>query len=181
MFVAGNMIGYALKMRLIILTTLILFSVPLYAEKVYKTVDEEGHIIFTDKPTENSEEIKLQELKTIKNPNPAKYKPLQNKVPDPDSGSVYKVLLVTNPAEGSGLRSNDGNISISLSLQPSLRSGHKLVITLDGEEISSGNALSVSLQNVDRGTHTIEAKVIDNNGKQLITTSSSFSLLRAHQ
>ena len=175
------MIGYALKMRLIILTVLILFSVNLYAEKVYKTVDEDGHIIFTDKPTEGSEEIKLKELQTIKNPNPARYKPLQNKASDSETGSLYKVLLVTNPADGSGLRSNDGNISISLTLEPSLRSGHKLVITLDGKEISSGGALSVSLKNVDRGTHTIGAKVIDGNGSQLISTSSSFSLLRAHQ
>jgi hypothetical protein len=50
---------------------------------------------------------------------------------------------------------------------------------LDGKQV--GNGLSASLQNVDRGTHTISAKVIDSDGKSLISTSSSFSLLRASQ
>ena len=173
------MIGYPKQMRLILITVIMLyFSVSLNAETVYKTVDEEGNIIFTDKPTEGSEEIKLEELQTIKNPNPAKYKPLPEKTIKSDSESIYKSLLVTNPADGSGLRSNAGNVNISLSLQPGLRRGHNVIITLDGKEISSGSSLSASLNNVDRGTHTITAKVVDAAGKELISTTSSFSLLR---
>ena len=171
--------AYPCKMRFLILFLLAFNFVCLSAETVYKTVDEEGNIIFTDKPGEGAEEIKLEELQTIKNPNPPQYKPLPEKQPDP--GPLYKSFFVANPADGSGLRSNAGNITISLSLQPSLRPGHKVVITLDGKEVSSGNSLGVSLNNVDRGTHSIGAKVLDVNGTQLISTSSSFSLLRASQ
>lgn len=160
---------------------MMLFAFSLHAEKVYKTVDEDGNIIFTDKPSAESEEIELQELQTIKNPNPAKYQPPQNKSSAQDLKNLYKSLLVTNPADGSGLRDNAGNVSISVSLQPSLRPGHSLVITLDGKEISKGNSLSVSLSNVDRGTHNIGVSVIDSSGEQLISTSSSFSLLRYSQ
>ncbi len=177
------MIGYSKNMKVFLL---ILFSVFFSAsfcgaETVYKTVDENGHIIFTDKPTQGSEEIKLKELQTIENPNPAKYKPLPKKTSKAESGNIYKSLLVTNPADGSGLRSNAGDVSISLSLQPGLRPGHTMTISLDGKEISSGNNLSVTLNNVERGAHKIEAKVFDVNGKQLISTTSSFSLLRAHK
>ena len=175
------MIGYASIMRLIILFMMMLFAVSLYAETVYKTVDEDGNIIFTDKPSATSEEIELQELQTIKNPNPAQYQPLPKKSPEPDLSKLYKSLLITNPADGSGLRDNAGNVSISVSLQPSLRPGHSLVITLDDKEIAKGSSLSVSLSNVDRGTHSIGASVIDSSGKQLISTSSSFSLLRHSQ
>ena len=175
-----SVISYALPMRLIIsliLLTVIDFAV---AETVYKTVDENGNIIFTDKPSKDAEEIKLQELQTIKNPNPAKYthKPKQD---NKDKGKLYKTFLVSNPADGAGLRSNSGNVTVSVSLEPPLRPSHQIIISMDGKEVSSGSVSSVSLQNVERGTHNIAASVVDGNGKQMISTSSSFSLLRASQ
>ena len=180
MFVRYPAISYALTMRLTILIIFIFSVFCANAETVYKTVDEHGNIIFTDKPSTGSEEIKLKELQTIKNPNPAKYRPPSTKS-EPVDANIYKRILITNPANDSGIRNNAGNVSISVSLEPSLRSGHSLVITLDGKEVSNGSASSVSLNNVDRGTHSIGASVIDNNGKNLISTTSSFSLLRASQ
>ena len=167
---------YARQMRLILSSFLIFFTCCLSAETVYKSVDEDGNIIFTDKPSENAEEIKLQELQTIDNPNPIRssHQPKQA-----EEKFSYKTFIVTNPADGSGIRSNDGNVTISVILEPSLRSGDKITISVDGNEVGSGS--SVSLQNVDRGTHSISASVVDGNGKQLISTSSSFSLLRAGQ
>lgn len=165
-------------MRLIISSILILFTVSLFAATVYKTVDENGNVIFTDKPSDNSEEIQLKELQTIKNPNPAKYQAPQKKSMEPDLSHFYKSFVVANPADGSAFRNNAGNVSISILLQPGLRPGHSLVITLDGKEVSKGSGLSVSLNNVDRGTHNIGASIVDSNGKQIISTSSSFSLLR---
>lgn len=172
-------IGYALFMRLMTGLFILLFVSTVSADTVYKTVDKDGNIIFTDKPSENSEEIKLKELQTIKNPNPAR---LDTDFSSPKKEVIsYKRFFVANPANGAGIRSNNGNVSISLTLEPPLRSGHKVIITLDGKEVANGSGLSVSLQNQDRGSHTVGANVVDSNGKKLISTSSSFSLLRASQ
>ena len=176
MFVRVYSIGYSKHMRLIISLLLIAFAVCINAETVYKTVDENGNVIFTDRPSEDAEQIKLKELQTIKNPNPAKYSHRPRLVED--KGSLYKTLLITNPADGSGLRSNNGNLTISISLEPPLRSGHQIIITMDGQEISKGSSLNVPLQNVDRGAHGIGVSVVDSSGKKLTSTSSSFSLLR---
>jgi hypothetical protein len=174
MFEKLNVIDYAQVMRLILSTFLVLFVCCLSAETVYKTVDEDGNVIFTDKPSEKAEEIKIQELDTITNPNPSRYKP-SSKHPE-DTSSKYESLVVTSPENGSGFRNNEGNVSISLSIEPSLRSGHKIIILMDGKEV--GFSSSVSIQNVERGTHSISAKVVDRNGKTLISTLSTFSLLR---
>ena len=176
----ANFIGYAISMRLVIFSVLIMLTVCANAETVYKTVDENGNIIFTDKPSKNSEEIKLQKLQTIKNPNPAKFTP-RAKPSVGDEGTVYKTFLISNPADGSGLRSNSGNVTVSLTLEPPLRSGHKVIISLDGKEISSGTSTSVVVQMVDRGTHSVSASILDSKGAVLKSTSSSFSLLRASQ
>ncbi|MBL1142534.1 MAG: DUF4124 domain-containing protein [Proteobacteria bacterium] len=162
-------------MQLIISLLLVVFVGCLGAETVYKSVDEDGNIIFTDKPSEEAEEIKIEKLETIENPNPAKYKPSPKQAEE--SAFQYESLTVSSPENGAGIRSNNGNVSISLSLEPALQTGHKIIISMDGKEIGSGS--SVSLQNVDRGTHSISASVIDGSGKKLISTSSSFSLLRA--
>lgn len=167
---------YARPMRFVISVFLVLCLNCSIAETVYKTVDENGRVIFTDKPTEDAETVKIQKLEnTIDNPNPAKYRPSS---PKPEA-FAYKRFTVTSPENGAGIRSNNGNVSITLSLEPALVSGHKVVISMDGKQIGTG--LGVSLQNVDRGTHSISAKVINQNGKTLMTTSSSFSLLRASQ
>lgn len=169
---------YAKHMRLIISVLLLVLLNPAIAETVYKTVDENGNVIFTDKPSEEAEKVKIQDLEnTIDNPNPAKYKP---SAPKSDAVSFsYESLTVTSPENGAGIRSNNGSVSISLSIEPNIRPGHKVIIMMDGKQVGTGFA--VSLQNVDRGTHTITAKVVDGEGKSLISTSSSFSLLRASQ
>lgn len=170
-------IRYSRQMKLIFLLFFVFYANHIFAETVYKTVDENGNIIFTDKPSENSEEIKLQELQTIKNPNPPRLttSPKESTL---EKESLYKSILITNPADGSGLRSNNGSVSISVSLVPPLRPGHKIIIAMDGNKVSAGSAESVSLQNVERGTHSLTASVIDGNGKKLASISSSFSLLR---
>lgn len=177
MFVRDYPIGYAKQMRLVISILLLSFMGFALADTVYKTVDEDGNIIFTDKPSENSEEIKLKELQTIKNPNPAKYAP--GSKPHEDKGPVYQTFLITSPSNGSALRSNSGNVTISVTLEPPLRAGHLIIVTIDGQEVSNGPASSISLQNQERGTHNISAKVVDGHGKEMISASSSFSLLRA--
>ena len=181
MIVSFQAISYSRQMKLIFLLFFIFFAHNIVAETVYKTVDEKGNIIFTDRPSENSEEIKLQELQTIKNPNPIKNKPPTQPKSPLDVGNVYSRFIITNPAQGSGIRNNAGNITISVSLEPSLRPGHNIVFTMDGNEVSKGSANNAEINNLSRGAHTAAARVIDGTGKTLISTSSSFSLLRASQ
>ena len=179
MIVSFQAISYSRQMKLIFLLFFVFYTHNIIAETVYKTVDENGNIIFTDKPSENSEKIKLQELQTIKNPNPIKNKPYSKPANPKDVDTVYSRFIITNPAQGSGIRNNAGNVTISASLEPSLRPGHNIVFTMDGTEISKSSSNSASVNNLSRGAHTIGARVIDRTGKTLISTSTSFSLLRA--
>lgn len=146
------------------------------AETVYKTVDEDGNVIFSDQPTQGAEQIELQELQTIKNPNTPRLPPADTSRPKP--ADYYQAISIISPAAEEGYRNNAGNLNVKLSLQPSLKPGHKIVIKLDGQEIASGSALSASVDNVNRGTHSLSAAVVDSSGKSLISTSSSFTMLR---
>ena len=165
-------------MKLILLISLV-FYLRILSGEVYKTIDEDGNVIFTDRPSLNSEEIKLKELKTTETVKPTS---ITSGSKNKNKGNhSYKKLIVSNPANGSAIRSNNGNVSISISLEPSLRAGHRILISVDGKEVSKGSGKSVSLTNLDRGTHAVTVRIIDSSSNAMISASSSFSILRATQ
>ncbi len=146
------------------------------AETVYKNVDQAGNIIFTDKQTTDSTAIELQGIQTIKR-TPLYNRPIK-RAPKTE-GNHYQNITIT-PAANSSLRSNDGSVSISVAITPFLREDDTLIIRLDGKQIAKGRA-HVSLTNIDRGSHNIEATIFDRQNNAVISSSSSFSLLRASQ
>ncbi|MCZ6803273.1 MAG: DUF4124 domain-containing protein [Proteobacteria bacterium] len=167
-----------MKIRSLFIINLILVTL-VTAETVYKTVDEEGNSVFSDKPTEGAEVIEIKEARTISFPETKSFDYTSSK--KKQSGVQYTRLVITHPRNDSTIQNNSGNVTISVYLEPSLRSGHSIVITMDGNEISNGSASSASVDNVDRGAHNIVASVVSEEGEKLISTSSNFSLLRASQ
>ena len=98
------------------------------------------------------------------------------------SAGSYTGFSITNPTSGQGVRANDGNVTIHMSIQPALQSGHLIVLNVDGEDGKSSNTTSVltmELENMSRGLHTVIATVVDKDGNDLIETEPvSFNVLR---
>jgi hypothetical protein len=94
----------------------------------------------------------------------------------------YTGFSITNPINDQGVRANDGNVTIHMSLQPTLRSGHMIVLNVEGEGSKSSKTtsdLTIELNNMSRGLHTITATVIDELGNGLIKPQPvSFHVLR---
>ena len=70
-------IDYAQIMRL----TLFIFCYLIYSfafADVYRSVDENGNIVFTDKPSPDAEKVELQEVQTV---SPASVPPFKYKKP----------------------------------------------------------------------------------------------------
>lgn len=164
-----------LRMKTLLFLLALLPAFNALAETVYKSVDEAGNVIFSDRPDAGSEALEVQPAPTIKNPNPPTYRPLpeQGKAPAP-----YRSLTITSPQNDQGLRSNTGDFSVSVSLSPPLMPGHRIIITLDGREIANGAETRATVKNADRGSHSLGARVVDSAGRRLISTSSIFHLLR---
>ena len=129
-----------MKLKLIFITSII-FYLPIIQGEVYKSVDEDGNIIFTDRPTTNSEEIKLKELKTTETVKPSSSSSSRNNRGENNEDHSYEKIVVSNPENGSSVRSNSGNVTISVLVKPSLRSGHKILITMDGKSFQRVRAL----------------------------------------
>jgi len=148
---------------------LILLSASVQAD-VYKSVNEDGEIIFSDQPTPNAKRIKLPELPT--------YKALP--VPGISSGqetapvaSPYDSVKIITPENDATIRDNQGVVRVEVALEPPLmiKQGHKIQFFLNGEPHGIPVATtSISFSNLDRGTYTLSTSVVDASGAVLMTS-----------
>ncbi|MEJ2575037.1 MAG: DUF4124 domain-containing protein [Gammaproteobacteria bacterium] len=147
---------------------------------VYKWVKPDGSVVYSDRaPVENAAPTELPALQEIKMPPPPP-SPTPSTTPAAQTeGEDYTSLAITEPADNSAFRNNAGQINVKLALDPALQQGDAIVILLDGKEIGRGRSTALSLSNVDRGTHSLQASVKDADGTTLISSNPiTFTLQR---
>jgi hypothetical protein len=162
---------------------LLLLSFAINAD-VYRTIDKQGNVSFSDTASDNAEKIELQPSYTY---NPPEIVDLADDEPSPDSVETAVpnyALVITSPSQNEALRENAGNITINSSITPELNIERedKLIFSLDGQLKSEAQtASSYTFMNVDRGSHIAVVSVVDKTGK-IIKSSKSllFHVLRAN-
>ncbi len=132
--------------------------------KIYKWVLPDGTVVYSDRPqSEGAKELDLPPLQTY---TPAPVPPPSAPAPAaPDAGTGYELLRVLAPKPDEVVRDNAGTVGVQLELKPALREGHSVEFLLDGKVVGAGTALSTSLGNVERGSHSVSAVVKDAAGK----------------
>ncbi len=153
-----------------IITALLLLSLSTMAlAAVYKHVQPDGSVIYSDRPpVENATEIKLPKVHTM----PATpVAPPSEATPAPKKAAVnYGEVRITQPQPDATIRENTGQVRVSVMLTTALKidDGHRLTFALDGRLIGKPQTEGgITLENVDRGTHSVEARVVDASGQTL--------------
>lgn len=164
--------------RSLFLLFLLLFSVTQVVAGVYRWVDASGHVHFSDQPVEGAEKLDL--------PEPTVYSPRELPGQEEDqagegnvAGTPYSRFAVVSPSNNETIHDNEGNVKVSLEIQPALEKGQKFRLFLDGSPVSGELPTpQITLQNVDRGTHTISAAILDQGGIELGRTGEVYFHLR---
>lgn len=158
-----------------------LAAAPAVADVVYKSVDPNGNVVYSDKPSPNSEKIEVGELPTV----PALVTDRSGPRPpgedeDADGGQAplppdYTRLEITSPANDTALRMEGDNLTVpvTVSLDPPLFGTDTIVLFLDGKEYASGRGPGFQVTNVERGTHELRAIVRGPDGKILESSPTS--------
>jgi hypothetical protein len=155
---------------------LLLLTCNLALAEMYKSLDENGEVVYSDKPpTLDAKQFKPPAL-TVRPP--IKYTPKEKPVSEAKTTPYpYSELLFTKPEYDANFHDNEGNIAYALQVMPTLNTklGHYLIIKLDGTVITKKtNSLSGTLKGVDRGSHNLSADILDASGAVLRSTSLSF-------
>jgi hypothetical protein len=167
--------NYAETMRILLLIIYFSLALPVLAKEVYRTVDENGNVIFSDTPAAGAEKIRVDEIQTIAPGQVPKFE----YTPPPKDVDTYSRLEILSPENDSVIQSDDGNVTINAVLEPALNlsTGHYLVLYLDGKEAASGTSPQFILSNVERGTHILTISVVDQSGNEVIKSPAlSFTL-----
>lgn len=172
---------YAWLMRILLIIALVAFSTA--QAEIYRWVDENGNPVYSDEPHPQSEQIELDGASTYQ-PVEIPESALPDEQSETDQASAeenaepvpdYQVSVV-QPENDQGLRANDGMVTVNVRVQPSLsrERGDQLQLLLDGEPLQPpGQQTSFQLENVDRGTHYLQAVITDKDDNALMRSERS--------
>lgn len=168
--------------RLTLLTGIaLLLSVPASAE-VYRQVDAQGNVTFTDEPSDQApaETVKIRPVTTITLPKPeAVREPQRLREKVETEGASYSDLRFTAPQDQQAFHSGSGDVSFQVASSPGLKKGHKYEVTLDGQPVGQSTSGTVTVRNIFRGTHQAGVSIVDNSGVTIKSGDSiSFTVHR---
>jgi hypothetical protein len=160
-------------MRLWIPLLALLICTPLAAEQIYRYVDEQGNVVFTDEPRPGAEPVKLGPLNTVNTPEPAPTKPRIGTTGPDQAGQAYRTVRLQGPPDESVLRQQSG-FDVSLELEPPLqtREGHQASLIVNGEEYARGPQTAWQLRDLDRGSYTVQGVILGTGGRPIASSNT---------
>jgi hypothetical protein len=165
-------------MRVILFTLLSVACTAALAATVYKWVDENGVVHYSDQPHENAEKVTIAAPQT--------YSAQRGYGASATSAAAkkanpYTSCTVAQPANDETFQNTD-SVSVAAQSSPPPYGGDQMVLLLDGAKVpnfpTSGG--SVTINPIDRGQHSLQAVVQDASGKPVCQSASvSFTVLQA--
>jgi hypothetical protein len=168
-FANNSVKDYALGMRKYFLVLLLLAPLSAMAA-IYKSVDSNGNVVFSDKPSPNAQEIPTPSPNTVHLPKapPPEVAKKEKKAKD----TVYTSLVITSPGANETIHSNPGIVNITLRLTPALniKAGDRVNILVDNYVLlRQTSQLSVKIPDINRGTHSVQAIVTNKQGASRVS------------
>lgn len=149
-----------------------LIMVPALASAgVYKWVDANGAVHFSDVPQEGAEEVHIAPPQTYSAPSLPPITPRSEVLEAPAEYSEFSLAI---PEPDANIWGDVGVVDVSFTSEPSLQieRGHKLVVLVDGQPRPAVTTSSVTLENVERGSHQLQGQIVDSLGKVIIASQS---------
>jgi hypothetical protein len=147
-----------------ILVTLSLLIPALASGQVYKWVDSDGKVHYSDRPVAGAETIGVPARKA----RPPKDNPRAGQA----SPGPYAQFEIVAPVDNVTVRDPDGNVQVGLVLEPGLMDGHRLQILTDGAPAGGeipGTQLRIS--GLALGSHQLQAQILDAGGTPIASSS----------
>jgi hypothetical protein len=140
---------------------------PVEAQQVYKVINPDGSVTYTDQPTNNATEVKLNAGSTVIMTN-AKPSPVVQQKTKKTIANDYQLNII-QPLADATIRNNAGDMMIVATLNKDIPGQYRL--WLDDKVIKTQLSPTFTLSSIDRGAHTFYIEFISNKGKTLALSS----------
>jgi len=157
-------------MSRLVLLALLLTSLCVTADSIYRTTDEKGNVVFTDAPPADGSRVEPVSIQRTNTAVPPPQLPSSDqtggKKSEPEAPAY--TVTITQPANETSFPMGPGNFSVSVSIYPALKKYEGLQLFMNGEPRGDPQASGFwDLTNVFRGQHDITVGVINADGETL--------------
>lgn len=159
-------------MRLACFVLLIVAAGGAGATELWRWVDDQGVVHYSDRPSPGAEKVVISGAQTFTAP------ALPEDGADEDGsgqadGSVYRQLAITQPGQDETLWNIEGRLDVRIAVDPVIQGRHSLQVFLDGQRVEDvpPSATAFTLGNVFRGEHTLTATIVDESGRELVSSA----------
>lgn len=171
------------KHLIFVLSSAFVLSAGNVAAQLYKSVDEEGNIVYSDTPTPGAEQLTPPPLSTVKSrPKPVNTPETEANAADEGGEepakkppTKYTKFSIVQPKNDDTIWDNTGAVPVAIQLEPALdtENGHSIWVYVDGKAVvRKSQSLVQPLSNIDRGVHKIRAEIRDEKRKTLKRTKN---------
>jgi hypothetical protein len=171
------------KHTLLLLSSAALLAAGAASAQFYKSVDEQGNIVYSDTPTPGAEQLTPPPISTVASPPKAEPENAAEAAPAEDSGEEaakkpptrYTKFSIASPSNDATIWDNDGTLPLALVLEPPLdtENGHSVWVYVDGKAVvRKSQSMVQQLSGIDRGAHRVRADVRDEGRKTLKSTGN---------
>lgn len=152
------------------------------AAEVYKTVDKDGNVTFSDQPPgDGTKPMELPPLSVIETPNYEGAAPatvdqdplveVEKEVPLRTLRRDYEGFSIISPLQEDSLWGPDGPISIAWNSPSALQEGMKVTIYLNGKRQTTTTQQMVVVAELPRGEHIVTAEIRDSRNRIIATAA----------
>lgn len=153
------------------------------AAVIWTWVDERGQRHYSDRAVPGATQIEIGEAQTFSGSAlrssetepaaPAGQAPAAQAATAPESGAVnYSILDVVRPEPGETFWNIGGQLPVTVATFPALQAAHRIDVMIDGERRGlDTRALEITVPEVFRGEHTLQALIVDADGNILMRSA----------
>ena len=152
-----------LKNKIIATSVLALLLSGVAQAAIYKSTDAQGNVVYSDSPTKDAKAIELPPIAIVPSLSAEQIAQANVMRAKARANQNYQ-LSFTQPLADQVVRKPD-NIVVTLNMSPALASGDSITILLDGVVAANGSAASIATEALDRGAHSLTARITDASGK----------------
>ena len=140
--------------------------------EVYRWVDTDGQVHFSDRPSPGAERVAIDVTPpgstTVAGASSSGSAPIAGQ--NASAATAYESLTIQSPEQEQTLWNIGGQLDVAVAPQPALQPGHRLQLVLDGQAVAElePGTTRTRLSDVYRGQHTLLAKIQDASGATLI-------------
>ena len=133
--------------------------------------DANGVAQYSDRPVPGATKVELSGVTPAQSVAPPVARAAIEPAAKPAAAPVvqYQSLEIWAPENGESFFGADATVSVRLRSEPSLDSGDRLLLFLDGKLVEGAeDAYEHTLSNLERGAHSITATILDSQGNEKI-------------